>query len=39
MDKVQAANEADKNAPYRQKNIDFPELNKEEVPYENREEK
>ena len=39
MDKVKAANDVDKNAPYRQKDIDFPELNKEEVPYENREEK
>ena len=39
MDKVKAANDVDKNALYRQKDIDFPELNKEEVPYENREEK
>ena len=39
MNKVKAANDAYKNAPYRQKDIDFPELNKEEVPYENREEK
>ena len=39
MDKVKAANDADKNATYRQKDIDFPELDKEEVPYENREEK
>ena len=39
MDKVKAANDIDKNAHYKQKDIDFPELSKEEVPYENREEK
>ena len=39
MDKVKAANDIDKNAHYKQKDIDFPELNKEEVPYENREKK
>ena len=37
MEKVKAANEAD--AHLKSKRDAFPELNKEEVPYENREEK
>ena len=37
MEKVKAANEADANLE--SKRDTFPELNKEEVPYENREEK
>ena len=35
-EKIAAAEKADKNMPYRTKDTDFPDLGKDDVPYENR---